>query len=49
MYLVQHKINKNCEVLVSCSDKEITVWNYMQAHGTACNLMDLHGSSWTGK
>ena len=31
--------NKHCEILVSYSDKE---WNCMQAHETACKLMDLH-------
>ncbi len=36
-------INKHCEILVSCSDKER---NCIQAHGTACKLMKLHASSW---
>ena len=34
--------NKHCEILVSCSDKER---NCMQAHVTACKLMELHVSS----
>ena len=35
--------NKHCEILVSCSDKER---NCIQAHETACKLMELHGTSW---
>ena len=34
--------NKHCEILVSCSDKER---NCIQAHETACKLMELHVSS----
>ena len=34
--------NKHCEILVSCSDK---VRNCIQAHETACKLMELHVSS----
>ena len=36
------QINKHCEFLVSCSDKER---NCMQTHETACKLMELHVSS----
>ena len=35
-YLLTIKLNKHCEILVSCSDKER---NCIQAHETACNLM----------
>ena len=31
--------NKHCKILVSCSDKER---NCIQAHETACKVMDLH-------
>ena len=34
--------NKHCEILVSCSDKER---NWIQAHETACKLLELHESS----
>ena len=37
------EINKHVEILVSCSDKER---NCIQAHETACKLMELHVSSW---
>ena len=37
------KMNKHCEILVSCSDKER---NCMQACETACTLMKLDASSW---
>ena len=36
-------LNKHFEILVSCSDKER---NCIQAHETACKLMELHVSSW---
>ena len=36
------KLNKHCEILVSCSDEER---NYMQACVTACKLRELHASS----
>ena len=35
--------NKHFEFLVSCSDEER---NCIQAHETACKLMELHVSSW---
>ena len=35
--------NKHCEILVSCSDKER---NCMQAHVTACKVIELHARSW---
>ena len=34
--------NKHCEILVSCSDQER---NCIQAHETACKLIELHVSS----
>ena len=34
--------NKHCEILVSCSDKER---NCLQAHETACKVIELHESS----
>ena len=40
---VQLIINKHCEILVSCSDRER---NCMQAHETACKLMKLRASLW---
>ena len=36
------KLNKHCEILVSCSDEER---NCMQACVTACKLRELHASS----
>ena len=36
-------VNKHCEILVSCSDKER---NCIQAHRTACKLMILCVNSW---
>ena len=36
-------LNKHCEILVSCSDKER---NGIQAHETACKPMELHASPW---
>ena len=32
------KLNKHCEILVSCSDKEL---NCIQAHETVCKLLKL--------
>merc|ERR1712110_770777 len=37
----QFLLNKHCEILVSCSDKES---DCMQAHGTSCKLRELHAS-----
>ena len=37
-------LNKHCEILVSCSDKER---NCIQALGTACKLMELHATHGT--
>ena len=36
------QLNKHCEILVSCSDKER---NCIQAQETVCKLMELHVSS----
>ena len=37
---------KHCKILVSCSNREISnyIFNWMQAHGTACRLMELNAS-----
>ena len=39
--MISFHLNKHCEILVSCSDKE---GNCMQAHDPAFKLMQLHAS-----
>ena len=43
LFALTKLVNKHCEILVSCSDKER---NCIQTHEIACKLMELHASFW---